>query len=290
MVERSDQLRVTATFFCPETFAAGGHVTLGDDSAQHARVLRIGPGETVELRNGAGGAARGVLSRMTKRSLYVDVLDIWTIAAPPEVHMLVPVGDRDRMLMLAEKATELGAASWHSPAIEAGPADDGHHRLRSIGGGLRRRGAPLPAVGPHRLLARGGGVAAAPALPHGRPLLAAGAGAAAVDAVGATDNTNTIASYSSRGPSACDGSIFPHVVAPGSGINTAAPTSFPDLYTHSSSGTSFAAPHVAGAVALLWSCAPGLTGQIDATFQLLQSSADPAQADSCGAPTSAPRV
>ena len=112
MVERSDQPRVSTTFFSPDSFAVGGHVSLGDDAAQHVRVLRIGPGETVELRNGTGGAARGLLARMTKRSVSVDVNEAWEIPAPAEVHLLVPVGDRDRMLMLAEKATELGAASW----------------------------------------------------------------------------------------------------------------------------------------------------------------------------------
>ncbi len=74
-------------------------------------------------------------------------------------------------------------------------------------------------------------------------------------AVGATDINNTIAFFSSRGPSACDGSIFPHIVAPGVNIRLAAPGS---NYT-SESGTSFSAPHVAGAMALLLSAFPNLT-------------------------------
>jgi 16S rRNA (uracil1498-N3)-methyltransferase len=31
----------------------------------------------------------------------------------PAVHLIVPVADRERMLWLAEKCTELGATSWH---------------------------------------------------------------------------------------------------------------------------------------------------------------------------------
>ena len=77
-------------------------------------------------------------------------------------------------------------------------------------------------------------------------------------AVGAVDSAHTIASTSSRGPSACDGSFFPEVVAPGVNIRVADLTSgglFPDLYTWRS-GTSFAAPHVAGTMALLRQATP----------------------------------
>ncbi len=79
-------------------------------------------------------------------------------------------------------------------------------------------------------------------------------------AVGAVDEFNTIAGFSSRGPSACDGGIYPEVAAPGVNIRTADLTFggvFPTSYS-TVSGTSFAAPHVAGTMALLLGAFPGL--------------------------------
>jgi 16S rRNA (uracil1498-N3)-methyltransferase len=128
MVERPDRAP-SIIFFAAEPFAAGIGITLGDDAAQHARVLRLGTGEMVGLRDGKGAAARGVISRLAKRSLTIDVSETWRIPDLPPIHMLVPVADRDRMLLLAEKCTELGATSWR-PVIwrrsrSVGPAGDG---------------------------------------------------------------------------------------------------------------------------------------------------------------------
>ena len=76
--------------------------------------------------------------------------------------------------------------------------------------------------------------------------------------VGATDSLGIqIWLQSSRGPSDCDGvSIKPEMVAPGSQIWTTVPA---PSYYGARSGTSFAAPHVSGAVALLRQYNPNAT-------------------------------
>src|SRR5574340_96342 len=70
-------------------------------------------------------------------------------------------------------------------------------------------------------------------------------------ATGAVDSALAIAGFSSRGQSACDGRLYPDVAAPGVNVNTS-DLSFGGLPLYRVvSGTSFAAPHTAGVLALL---------------------------------------
>jgi serine protease AprX len=89
--------------------------------------------------------------------------------------------------------------------------------------------------------------------------------------VGATDNYDNIASFSSRGPVLLDGSPHqgPDVSAPGVGVRSCYPGGG---YT-SMSGTSMAGPHVAGEVALLISAQPSLRGQVDQIESTIEQTA-----------------
>jgi subtilisin family serine protease len=99
-------------------------------------------------------------------------------------------------------------------------------------------------------------------------------------AVGATNSSDVIASGSSRGPSIFGG-IKPDLTAPG--VNIRSTDYVTDTSYFYTSGTSFASPHVAGTVALVWSAAPALRGDITATEQLLAQTAVPIQSsEDCG--------
>src|SRR6266436_5310301 len=98
--------------------------------------------------------------------------------------------------------------------------------------------------------------------------------------------TDTIASFSSRGPVTRDGSnrTKPDITAPGTNTRSASNTC-DSCYTFAS-GTSMATPHIAGAMALLWSAIPSLQHQIEASRDVLDNSA--VEIDSAACPPGGP--
>jgi subtilisin family serine protease len=95
-------------------------------------------------------------------------------------------------------------------------------------------------------------------------------------------STDTIASFSSRGPITVDGSnrIKPDITA--SGTNTRSASNSSDSAYTFASGTSMATPHIAGAMGLLWSAHPELQNQIDASRAALDDTAHFISSTQCG--------
>jgi 16S rRNA (uracil1498-N3)-methyltransferase len=103
-----------ATFFCDTPLEAGRVAELSESEAHHVRVRRLESGARVRLVDGLGTVADGRLAKLTKSVATADVDEVLHVPPLPPVHLLAPIADRDRMLWLAEKATELGLTSWRA--------------------------------------------------------------------------------------------------------------------------------------------------------------------------------
>ncbi|MGQ0841826.1 carboxypeptidase regulatory-like domain-containing protein [Actinokineospora sp.] len=94
---------------------------------------------------------------------------------------------------------------------------------------------------------------------------------------GAFDINGNIASFSSRGPGE-NGDIKPNLASPGVNVRSTIPGGGYSAFN----GTSMASPHTAGAVALMWSAAPTLVGDIARTEEILNQSAVDVNDVTCG--------
>jgi 16S rRNA (uracil1498-N3)-methyltransferase len=138
-------------------------VSLGEAVARHLRVRRLGAGATVALVDGAGRRATAMIVREAKDNVTVEIGDVEDITPLPEVHLMVPVADRDRMLWMAEKVAELGVTSWRpvswrrsrsvAPRGE-GPMFSAKVRGRMIAALEQSGGAHLPQIYPEATISR----------------------------------------------------------------------------------------------------------------------------------------
>lgn len=144
-----------ASFFVEKPLVAGARVSVSETAAHHARVKRIEVGDRVRLTNGAGAIGIGAIASHTRTELIVQLEEVWSEPAEPAIHLRVPIADRDRMLWLAEKAAELGVASWQAVRFQrsssVSPRGEGETfhtkvRARMIGALEQSGGAWLPSL------------------------------------------------------------------------------------------------------------------------------------------------
>ena len=162
MVERANRAPV-GTFYAPGAW--GPIVELDEGAAHHANVKRLSVGDPVRLTSGDGRRVHATITELAKRRFLVSTAgeDVEQVAAPIAVELWAPVGDRERMLWLAEKATELGLAAWR-PVIyrrsrSVSPRGEGEAfgekvRARMISALEQSSGAWLPEVMPDFTLDR----------------------------------------------------------------------------------------------------------------------------------------
>jgi 16S rRNA (uracil1498-N3)-methyltransferase len=128
-------------FYCPGLRA--GQITISDEESRHATtVLRLGSGDPVELFDGQGQMAAGVIATVTRGGLMVRVDSEPQAVAPlrPALTIITAVPRATRQPFLIEKCTELGVATvlptrferstvrpaakssqrWRRAAVEAG--------------------------------------------------------------------------------------------------------------------------------------------------------------------------
>ncbi|TSD53854.1 16S rRNA (uracil(1498)-N(3))-methyltransferase [Variovorax sp. KBS0712] len=100
-------------FHCSVPLTAGASLALPPGAARHVQVLRMQPGDTLTLFDGAGGEYAATVDRMGRSEVAVTVGAHTPIEreAARAVHLAVGMPANERMDWLVEKATELGVTS-----------------------------------------------------------------------------------------------------------------------------------------------------------------------------------
>lgn len=91
--------------------AAGGEVSLGEDVAHHVRnVLRLRPGDRIEVRDGQGHAWDAVLMEMAGREVRVALGEkkLAQVESPLQLTLALAFSRADRMELVVRQATEMG--------------------------------------------------------------------------------------------------------------------------------------------------------------------------------------
>lgn len=121
----------------PGTLVPNQSLALDDDEARHLQARRVDDGTAVVAHDGAGGTAEATARKRGKGwELVVGAVTRHT--EPPALVLAVGAGDRERWLLLAEKATELGVTTLIPLETERTRAVESRLRDGAIGKAARR--------------------------------------------------------------------------------------------------------------------------------------------------------
>ena len=154
-----DRRTAVATFYAGEDarLMAGESLSASEDVRTHLRARRLGEGDVVRLTDGRGHLAEATIRTSGRRDFEFAVSDVVHVQRLPAIHLRAPIADRDRMLWLGEKASELGVESWEGVRFRRSasvtPRGEGSGfvtrlRARMISALEQSGGAWLPSVQP----------------------------------------------------------------------------------------------------------------------------------------------
>lgn len=109
-------------------------LTLHGDTAHHvSRVLRLGVGETVELRDGVGGSWLGQIHRIAGGAVQVGIIDELDVRTESAIHLTLgmALARSDRMDQVVRQGTEAGIQRFaFFPAARSQYRLSGEDRLK----------------------------------------------------------------------------------------------------------------------------------------------------------------
>ncbi|MGM0546782.1 MAG: RsmE family RNA methyltransferase [Bacteroidota bacterium] len=99
-------------FYAPPSQINNGFIELLDQEAKHAsKVMRAREGDTLTVVDGKGGRYGGIIRRITKKSVQLEISDQQHVkrSSPQLMLGMGIIKKRDRLEFAVEKAIELGA-------------------------------------------------------------------------------------------------------------------------------------------------------------------------------------
>ena len=97
----------------PEPITAGSQISLCEDAANHiGRVLRMGPGQELQLFDGSNQVFAAEITRASKKSVDVKVLhgEIDDRESPLHIHLGQVMSRGEKMEFTIQKSIELGVS------------------------------------------------------------------------------------------------------------------------------------------------------------------------------------